>query len=112
MHSSSFITKIELVKVYLSSEVFNLRQAVQVSDRALSSIERSQSNYQRLIDVWDEHKNDTRVKKSLIRKQAHPLHQPPLPPFLYTCLISHMYEKFTSVSIVGYLSKKKSFRIS
>ena len=72
MHSSSFITKIELVKVYLSSEVFNLRQAVQVSDRALSSIERSQSNYQRLIDVWDEHKNDTRVKKSLIRKQAHP----------------------------------------
>ena len=61
-----------MVKVYLSSEVFNLRQAVQVSDRALSSIERSQSNYKALIDVWDEHKNDTRVKKSLIRKQAHP----------------------------------------
>ena len=72
VHSSLFISKIDLVKVYLSSEVFNLRQAVQVSDRALSSIERSQSNYKALIDVWDEHKNDTRVKKSLIRKQAHP----------------------------------------
>ena len=72
VYSSLFISKIDLVKVYLSSEVFNLRQAVQVSDRALSSIERSQSNYKALIDVWDEHKNDTRVKKSLIRKQAHP----------------------------------------
>ena len=50
----------------------NLTQAVNASDRALSSIEKAEANHEKLIEVWDKYKNDKRVKKLLERKQSKP----------------------------------------
>jgi len=64
--------QVDLVKVYLSSEIFNLKQAVHVSDRTLSSIEKAETNYEGLMRVWDKYKNDGRVNTMLERKQPRP----------------------------------------
>ena len=64
--------QIDLVRVCLSSEVFNLNQAVKVSDKALSSLEKAEANFEKLADVWDKHRNDGRVQNMLRRKQPKP----------------------------------------
>ena len=70
--SLGVLLQVDLVKVYLSSEVFNLKQAVHVSDRTLSSIEKAETNYEGLMRVWDKYKNDGRVNTMLERKQPRP----------------------------------------
>jgi len=60
----------DLVKVCLSSEVFNLKRALEISERALSSITKAEANYKDLIEAWDKHKNDSRVNKLLVQEQA------------------------------------------
>ena len=81
----------DLVRVCLSSEVFNLRQAVQASDRALSSISKAVANYEKLIEVWNKHRQDSRVLKTLLRKQ-------PNPPPPDTSVLLHLFwePKFSS----------------
>lgn len=60
------------MRICLHRDVFNLRQAVEFSDRALASVEKATRNFERLIGIWDSCRNDKRVTNALVRKQINP----------------------------------------
>ena len=53
--------------------MFDLEQALRTSDRALSSIEKAEANYEELLALWDKHRSDKRVQNMLLKKRPPPL---------------------------------------